>query len=42
MAKKKDEIPDWVTDEIQNAKFQKLEELKKQDTFLNFMMQITK
>ena len=23
MVKKKDEIPDWVTDEIQNAKFEK-------------------
>ena len=22
MAKKKDDIPDWVTDEIQNAKFE--------------------
>ncbi len=29
MAKKKDEIPDWVTDEIQNTKFEKPEELKK-------------
>ncbi len=29
MAKKKDEIPDWVTNEIQNAKFEKPEELKK-------------
>jgi len=29
MAKKKDEIPDWVTDKIQNAKFEKPEELKK-------------
>ncbi len=28
MAKKKDETPDWVTDEIQNAKFEKPEELK--------------
>ncbi len=27
MAKKKEEIPDWVTNEIQNAKFQKPEEL---------------
>lgn len=26
---KKDDIPDWVTDEIQNAKFQKPEELKR-------------
>jgi len=42
MAKKKDDVPDWVSDEIQNAKFEKPEELKKQDTFLNFMMQITK
>ena len=38
MTKKKDEIPDWVSDDIQNAKFDKPEELKKQDTFLNFMM----
>ena len=29
MAKKKDEIPEWVSDEIQNAKFKKPEELKK-------------
>ena len=28
MAKKKDEIPDWVTDEIQNAKFEKPKKLK--------------
>ena len=28
MVKKKDEIPDWVTDEIQNAKFQKPKKLK--------------
>jgi len=42
MAKKKDEILDWVSDEIRNAKFEKLEELKKQDTFLNFMIHITK
>ncbi len=42
MVKKKDEIPDWVSDEIQNAKFQKPEEMKKLDTFLNFMIQITK
>ena len=26
---KKDDIPDWVSDEIQNAKFQKPEELKR-------------
>lgn len=29
MAKKKDEIPEWVTDEIQNAKFGKPTELKR-------------
>ena len=28
MVKKKDDIPDWVTDEIQNAKFKKPKELK--------------
>ena len=28
MAKKKDDIPNWVTDEIQNAKFKKPKELK--------------
>jgi len=36
MAKKKDEIPDWVTDEIQNAKFKKPEELKKTGYILEF------
>jgi hypothetical protein len=29
MVKKKEDIPDWVSDEIQNAKFKKPEELKK-------------
>ena len=29
MVKKKDEIPEWITDEIQNAKFKKPEDLKK-------------
>ena len=29
MVKKKDDIPDWVSDEIQNAKFKKSEEFKK-------------
>lgn len=29
MVKKKDEIPEWVSDEIQNAKFQKPEQLKR-------------
>ena len=28
MVKKKDGIPDWVTDEIQNAKFEKQKKLK--------------
>ena len=29
MVKKKDDIPDWVSDEIQNAKFLKPEQLKR-------------
>ncbi|WP_299292815.1 hypothetical protein [Nitrosopumilus sp.] len=36
MVKKKDEIPDWVSDEIQNAKFKKPEELKKSGYILEF------
>ncbi|MGY5142487.1 MAG: hypothetical protein ACW9WZ_05520 [Nitrosopumilus sp.] len=38
MVKKKqeDEIPEWVTDEIQNAKFKKPEELKKSGYILEF------
>lgn len=36
MAKKKDEIPDWVSDEIQNAKFKKPKELKKSGYILEF------
>jgi hypothetical protein len=37
MAKKKeDEIPEWVTDEIQNAKFKKPEELKGSGYILEF------
>ena len=38
MAKKKkeDEIPEWVTEEIQNAKFKKPEELKKSGYILEF------
>jgi len=36
MAKKKDDIPDWVSDEIQNAKFEKSEELKKSGYILEF------
>ncbi len=34
--KKEDEIPDWVTDEIQNAKFEKPEEMKKTGYILEF------
>lgn len=34
--KKDDEIPEWVTDEIQNAKFKKPEELKKSGYILEF------
>ncbi len=36
MVKKKDKIPDWVSDEIQNAKFQKPEEMKKTGYILEF------
>jgi hypothetical protein len=36
MVKKKDDIPDWVTDEIQNAKFKKPQELKKSGYILEF------
>ena len=36
MVKKKDEIPDWVSDEIQNAKFEKPKELKKTGYILEF------
>jgi len=35
MVKKKDEIPDWVSDEIQNAKFKKPEELKRSGYILD-------
>lgn len=34
--KKEDEIPEWVSDEIQNAKFKKPEELKKSGYILEF------
>ncbi|HJJ22878.1 MAG TPA: hypothetical protein OQH54_04090 [Nitrosopumilus sp.] len=36
MVKKKDGIPDWVSDEIQNAKFNKPEETKKTGYILEF------
>lgn len=34
--KKEDEIPEWVTDDIQNAKFKKPEEIKQQGYILEF------
>ncbi len=34
--KKEDEIPEWVTDEIQNAKFKKPEKQKKSGYILEF------
>jgi len=36
MVKKKDEIPDWVSDEIQNAKFKKPEKVKTSGYILEF------
>ena len=36
MAKKKDEIPDWVSDEIQNAKFEK----PKNETRTGYILEI--
>ena len=36
MVKKKDDIPEWVTDEIQNAKFKKPKELKISGYVLEF------
>ncbi len=36
MVKKKDDVPDWVSDEIQNAKFEKPKELKKTGYILEF------
>ena len=36
MAKKKDDIPDWVSDEIQNETNENLEELKKSGYILEF------
>ena len=36
MVKKKDDIPEWVTDEIQNAKFKKPQEIKKSGYILEF------
>ncbi len=36
MVKKKDDSPDWVTDEIQNAKFKKPKEMKKSGYILEF------
>lgn len=36
MVKKQEEIPEWVTDEIQNAKFKKPVEMKKTGYILEF------
>ena len=36
MVKKKEDIPEWVTDEIQNAKFTESEEIKKSGYILEF------
>ena len=36
MVKKKDDIPDWVSDKIQNVKFKKPKELKKSGYILEF------
>jgi len=36
MVKKKDDIPDWVSNEIQNVKFQKPKEMKKSGYILEF------
>ena len=36
MVKKKEDIPKWVTDEIQNAKFKKPKEIKKSGYILEF------
>ncbi len=36
MVKRKEDIPDWVTDEIQNAKFKKPEEIKSSGYILEF------
>ena len=40
--KKEDEIPEWVTDEIQNAKFKKPEEIKKSGYILEFYYEDSK
>ena len=42
MVKKKDDIPDWVTDEIQNAKFKKPQEMKKSGYILEFYYEDSK
>jgi len=36
MTKTKDDIPEWVSDEIQNAKFEKPKEMKKSGYILEF------
>ena len=42
MVKKKDELSDWVSDEIQNTKFEKPEELKKSGYILEFQQTYNK
>lgn len=42
MAKKKDDIPDWVSDEIQNAKFGKPKKLKRSGYILEIYEQDNK
>ena len=42
MVKKKDDIPDWVSDEIQNAKFKKPEAMKKSGYILDFYYEDSK
>ena len=42
MVRKKDDIPEWVTDEIQNAKFKKPQEIKKSGYILEFYYEDSK
>ena len=42
MVKKKEDIPEWVVDEIQNAKFKKPEELKRTGYILDIKKEVNK
>ena len=42
MVKKKDDIPDWVSDEIQNAKFEKPIEVKRTGYILEIKNEVNK